>query len=134
MYKILFWKDHVTDQSGRVIQQGTNLSQDNFNRQELGIFEASIIADCAALMARVDADDAKNNEIIRIDKTLTEGSNSIALPAGKARNNTDYTVIVVYTDSAQTGYAAVTAKQANGFTVNATSTPKVQFVVQGGML
>lgn len=36
-YDRSYWKDHVTDQSGEVIQQGTLLDQQHFNNMELGI-------------------------------------------------------------------------------------------------
>ena len=33
-YDRSYWKDHVTDQSGEVIQQGTLLDQQHFNNME----------------------------------------------------------------------------------------------------
>lgn len=36
-YDRSYWKDHVTDQSGEVIQQGTLLDQQHFNNMELGM-------------------------------------------------------------------------------------------------
>ena len=37
-YNRTFWVDHVVDQNGNVIQQGTLVDQDHLNNQEVGIF------------------------------------------------------------------------------------------------
>ncbi len=41
-YNRTFWKDHVTDQNGEVIQYGTLMDQEHFNNMELGISDASL--------------------------------------------------------------------------------------------
>ena len=41
-YDRSYWKDHVTDQSGEVIQQGTLLDQQHFNNMELGISDMTL--------------------------------------------------------------------------------------------
>lgn len=41
-YSRTFWKDHVTDQEGHVIQQGTLLDQQHFNNMEEGISDGAI--------------------------------------------------------------------------------------------
>lgn len=38
-YNRTFWIDHVVDQNGNVIQQGTLVDQDHLNNQEVGIFD-----------------------------------------------------------------------------------------------
>ena len=58
MYNRTLWLDHVTDGSGTVIQQGTNLSQDNFNKIELGVFEAGIEQDINAILNNLNAQEA----------------------------------------------------------------------------
>lgn len=42
MYDRNYWQDHVTDQDGQVIQQGTLLDQANFNNMEIGIADTSL--------------------------------------------------------------------------------------------
>lgn len=44
MYNRSYWLDHVTDQSGAVIQQGTLQDQAHFNNMEVGIADANIAA------------------------------------------------------------------------------------------
>lgn len=134
MYSRTFWKDHIVDGS-TVIQQGTNMDQDHFNNEELGIFE-SAVANCVnSVYQRLCRDEAKNTEIVSVSATLTAGSNSVPLPDSAKRNTTSYSVIPVLTAAPGAAVAiAVTAKQANGFTVNASAAATVAFFVQGGML
>ena len=40
-YKRSFWQDHVTDQEGTIIQQGTLLDEQHFNNMEKGVTEAA---------------------------------------------------------------------------------------------
>mgnify|MGYP000207072094 CR=1 FL=1 len=42
MFKRTFWRNHVEDQDGKVIQQGTLLEQDQFNRMEVGISDSNM--------------------------------------------------------------------------------------------
>ena len=37
MYERTFWLDHVEDQSGEVIQEGTPLDQAHFNKMAVGL-------------------------------------------------------------------------------------------------
>lgn len=135
MYNRTFWKDHVVDSTGKVIQQGTNMSQDNFNNEELGIFESAVANCLNSVYLRLRADDEKNTDISTVTQVLTQGNNSVALPTEAKRNNTVYTVVPVFTAAPTAAVSvAITAKQANGFTVNSTGAATVVFLVQGGML
>ena len=42
MYQKTEWKDHVVDQSGTVIQQGTNINADHLGHMENGISDAHL--------------------------------------------------------------------------------------------
>jgi len=42
MYDRSYWKDHVTDQQGQIIQQGTLLDQAHFNNLEIGASDNSL--------------------------------------------------------------------------------------------
>lgn len=44
MYPRSYWVDHVTDQTGAVIQQGTLQDQAHFNNAEVGISDSSLAA------------------------------------------------------------------------------------------
>lgn len=41
-YERTFWKDHVTDQYGEVLQYGTLMDQEHFNNMEVGISDAGL--------------------------------------------------------------------------------------------
>jgi len=134
MYKQTFWKDHVVDGTGKVIQQGTNLSQDNFNKMELGIFEASIEQDINAILNNLNKRDAAQAEPVLIkDVVLTAGTNGVSIPTEKTRNATNYIVSAMVTAGAP-GAIVVTGRQANGFTVTAAAGGTATFAVIGGIL
>lgn len=50
MFKRTFWRNHVEDQDGKVIQQGTLLEQDQFNRMEVGISDSNMAANIKELL------------------------------------------------------------------------------------
>ena len=52
MYQRAFWQDHVTDQHGEVIQQGTLLDQSHFNNMEQGIDDVTLARKIAQFQAR----------------------------------------------------------------------------------
>ena len=136
MYNRTFWLDHVTDGSGNVIQQGTNLSQDNFNKIELGVFEAGIEQDINAIMNRLNAREVAHAEpVIIAGVALTAGSPTdlIPIPAAKTRNATDYVVQAMVTSGAP-GNIVISSKQANGFKATADGSGTVTFIVMGGIL
>ncbi len=134
MYNRTFWKDHVVDEHGAVIQQGTNLSQDNFNKEELGIFEAQITQDVNAIINRLNADEAREATPCNLTAvSLNAGVNTVYFPDDKKRYTSNYSVMPVL-DAAGTAVLAVTAKQVNGFTVNASASCTATFIVIGGLL
>lgn len=59
MYDRTFWKDHVVDQNGDVIQQGTLLDQAHFNRLEIGVSDVHL---AAALMSFKQIQDSYDYE------------------------------------------------------------------------
>lgn len=134
MYNRTFWLDHVIDGQGKVIQQGTNLSQDNFNKIELGVFEAGIEQDINAIMNNLNAREAAHAEPVLIaNVSLVSGTNEVSIPVEKIRNTTTYFVQAMVTEGTP-GTIVVTKRQANGFTVSAAGTGKATFVVMGGIL
>ncbi len=136
MYNRTFWLDHVTDSSGRVIQQGTNLSQDNFNKIELGVFEAGVEHDINAIMNRLNARDTAHAEPVLITGiALTAGSATelIPIPATKTRNTIDYVVQAMVTSGAP-GNIVISSRQVNGFKATADGSGTVTFIVMGGIL
>ena len=99
MYNRTFWLDHVIDGQGKVIQQGTNLSQDNFNKIELGVFEAGIEQDINAIMNNLNAREAAHAEPVLIaNVSLVSGTNEVSIPVEKIRNTTTYFVQAMVTE------------------------------------
>ena len=134
MYNRTFWLDHVIDGSGKVIQQGTNLSQDNFNKIELGLFEAGVEQDINAIMNNLNARDAAHAEPVLVPNvTLAAGTNEVSLPVDKLRNTTAYFVQAMITEGTP-GAIVVTKRQANGFTVSSEGYGEATFIVMGGIL
>lgn len=52
MYERTFWLDHVEDQSGEMIQEGTPLDQAHFNKMEVGIEDANLAHKIVMIFAR----------------------------------------------------------------------------------
>lgn len=52
MYDRSYWKDHVTDQQGQIIQQGTLLDQAHFNNLEIGASDNSLALQIMAFKNR----------------------------------------------------------------------------------
>ena len=75
-YDRSYWKDHVTDQSGEVIQQGTLLDQQHFNNMELGISDMTLAGAIMQFKAVQDgynyADEINNAEA---ERCLIRGGN-----------------------------------------------------------
>lgn len=133
MYSRTFWKDQIKDSSGAIIQAGTPIDQTHMDNIEVGVFEAQVTQDLNAVMNRLAADDAANNAHIVIVATLASGVNAIDISSENTRNLTGYTILPVLT-AAGSAVVAVTARQKNGFTVNASAACTVQFIVTGGMM
>ncbi len=134
MYNRTFWLDHVVDGDGRVIQQGTNLSQDNFNKLELGVFENGVEQNINAILANLNARESAQAEPVAITGVAVSTSNAfVSIPVGKTRNVTNYVVVAMVT-SGNPGNIVIGTKQANGFNVTAEAAGTVTFIVMGGML
>lgn len=133
MYSRTFWKDQIKDSSGAIIQAGTPIDQTHMDNIEVGVFEAQVTQDLNAIMNRLAADDVANNAHIVIAAALASGVNAIDIPSENTRNLTSYTILPVLT-AAGSAVVAVTARQKNGFMVNASAACTVQFVVTGGMM
>ena len=142
------WKDHVTDSSGKVIQQGTNLSQDNFNNEENGIDDAHIalstfFSEYIQRTRRYDTD--LSGELASEEGTVVL-SNTQKLPFNNSvktislsivRSTTDYTVYyeVISVSGGCSGNVNIYDKMQNGFKIqfdgDATSV-SVKYTVKGG--
>ena len=161
-YAILVWKDHavtpgntytVVDNgdgtvtvtpAGEVIQQGTNMSADNFTNMETGIFAANVSAIEALQLIRLLKEKTDSFDGLVIEQTLTNTQKypfnnsvkTIALGSENVRNNKDYTVIVeAEATDGFVGDIVVSDKMLNGFKIAFTgsaSSVNVKCYVQGG--
>lgn len=113
MYNILIWKDHYTNMentyvvqqnnngtitltpAGKVIQQGTNMSAENFNNMEYGILDNDLANRLLLLLARNNADEIEKLKAGGGGSAAGGGANFIAktvtLEAGQwaQRNEND---------------------------------------------
>lgn len=140
MYDRTFWQDHVVDEQGQVIVQGTNLCEDNFNNIEKGVFENRVIELFNAQMNNLNAQDEAENALNRVEGgTVTSSSKTITVAFDKSKNNTNYEIVPIISSPVGLSnyYITISSKQANGFiaVVYGTYTSiKVDFLVKGGIL
>ena len=138
MYNRTYWDDHVVNEEGEVMQQGTPVSEDHLNNMEEGIHAANIAAITAMNTARLAMEAVESNVVIK-DVTLTNtlhypfnnSKETIALSGKEERNNSDYIVFAEVTSSYVTedvninnaglaGNIIVSDKMANGFKIEYT--------------
>ncbi len=140
MYDRTFWQDHIVDEQGQVLVQGTNLSEDNFNNIEKGVFENRVIELLNAQMNSLASAENLENALTKVEGgTVTQNGTTIKVAFNSVRNNTNYEVIpVVGKSSGLTNYHFnITAKQANGFLCDVYgefTSVTVYFLVKGGIL
>ena len=142
MYNRSYWKDHVTDQYGTVIQQGTLLDQAHFNNLEIGVSDNSLAAQIMAFKDRQEEYDYQDEL-----KVLTLGMNSLPWPFNNnentvaltsTRENTNYSVEVNVLEysGGRLGSIRVLDRAVNGFKLlhdGSATTVKVSVRVTGGM-
>lgn len=140
MYNRTFWQDHIVDEQGQVIVQGTNLSEDNFNNIEKGTFENRVIELLNAQMNSLASAENLENALNKVEGgTVTSSSKTITVAFDKSKNNTNYEIVPTISNivGLDKYYVAISSKQANGFiaVVYGTYTSiKVDFLVKGGIL
>lgn len=142
MYKWTKWLDHVTGDRGEVIQEGTLFDQDNMNKIENGIADATLAAQFAAIGLKHLMDESCPEVV---EATLT--NSSVPWPFGRTpkacalnvmRNHTRYEVnveVLSYTGG-QLGKIQVLDKARNGFKLvheGSAKEVKVRVTIRGGM-
>ena len=142
MYDRTYWKDHVTDQYGTVIQQGTLLDQAHFNNLEKGLSDQSL---AAQIMAFKDRQEESNNEDELKVLTLSmdalpwpfnNKANTVALDFLRENTNYSVEVNVLEYSGGRLGSIRVFDKAANGFKLlhdGSATTVKVSVRICGGM-
>lgn len=155
MYKRTYWVDHVTDQDGKVIQQGTMMDQTHFNNMEEGIADANLAAQILAegyqqLQRVQELNDAELfAEVLGETHTVTL-TNSKAFPFNstvsspttvaltKNRRNLYYSVEANATkvSGGLLGDIHITGKALNGFKVSFDGSARsvtLELKIKGGM-
>lgn len=143
MYNPTKWVNHVTDQDGNVIQQGTLLDQEHFNKIEHGLTDISY----AAQMLLFNELQKEYNERSELHKvTLGDTGNpwpfnnkatTIALEQNRETTNYSVEVQVLSYDSGRVGNIRVTDRALNGFKLVHDGSAKnvvVAIRVSGGMI
>ena len=154
MYNRTYWLDHVEDQSGTVIQQGTLLDQAHFNNMESGIEDASLASQIygwadlhqkrfsdandalmdAEVLGEVHEVTITNNQKFPFNSSI---DNPVSVALTKTRKNLYYSVeIEVKTHSGLVGEVIVSDKALNGFKIAYTgsgSSVTLTVRIKGGM-
>ena len=91
-----YWLDHVTDQDGAVIQQGTLLDQAHFNRAEVGISDVSLANAILTFKAIQDSYDYED-ELHTLDLGMTNlpwpfNNKETTVALKQARESINYSV------------------------------------------
>lgn len=155
MYDRTHWLDHVTDQNGAVIQQGTLQDQAHFNNMEVGIADANfavqvLVDGYLQLRHKVEHDSTEIfSEILgethTVELTNTEAypfNSTVSIPATVAleqnRNNLYYSVeaTAVKVSGGLLGDIHITDKALNGFKVAFDGSAKsvtLELKIKGGM-
>lgn len=141
-YKRTYWVDHVVDQHGAVIQQGTLLDQQHFNNLEEGLSDASL-AHAIMYFKQVQEDYNLTDELHTMTLAQTglkwpfnNKENTVGL--AQLRENTNYSVevtVLEYTGG-RLGEIRVYDRAKNGFKLmhdGSATTVKVAVRVSGGM-
>lgn len=143
MYSRTFWLNHVEDQHGQVIQQGTLLDQDHFNKMEVGISD-SYLAQQISRFKQIQEDYDTLSEVKSVSLAMNalpwpfnNKENTVAL--SQLREHTDYSVEVevVSYSGGRLGNIQVKDRALNGFKLlhdGSATTVNVIVRITGGMI
>lgn len=143
MYARTFWVDHVVDQSGEVIQQGTLLDQAHFNNLEKGLSDESLAAafmQFQQIQEGYDTIDEQHNVTLGQTGSKWPFNNSATTVAlSQLRENTNYgvEVNVLSYSGGLLGDIKVFDRAANGFKLlhdGSATNVQVSVRVRGGLL
>lgn len=143
MYARTYWVDHVTDQHGEVIQQGTLLDQAHFNNLEKGLSDESLAAAIQAWgQGQKDFDLADEQHTVTLSQTGTKwpfNNSPTTIALSQLREGTNYAVkvdVLEYSGGLLGGIQVID-RAANGFKLlhdGSATTVKVSVRVSGGLI
>lgn len=143
MYSRTYWLNHVEDQHGQVIQQGTLLDQDHFNNVEVGISD-SYLAQQISRFKQIQEDYDTLSEVKSVSLAMNalpwpfnNKENTVAL--SQLREHSDYSVEVevVSYSGGRLGNIQVKDRALNGFKLlhdGSATTVNVVVRITGGMI
>ena len=142
-YDRTFWVDHVTDQSGQVIQQGTLLDQQHFNNIEKGLSDDSL-ARSIMQFKQIQDDYDYEDELHPLALSMNSGlkwpfnNKETTVALSGLRENTNYSVEVnvLSYSGGRVGNIRVADRALNGFKLihdGSATTVNVAVRVSGGM-
>lgn len=143
MYSRTYWLNHVEDQHGQVIQQGTLLDQDHFNNVEVGISD-SYLAQQISRFKQIQEDYDTLSEVKSVSLAMNalpwpfnNKENTVAL--SQLREHSDYSVEVevVSYSGGRLGNIQVKDRALNGFKLlhdGSATTVNVIVRITGGMI
>lgn len=141
MYNQTKWLDEVKDQdTGELIQEGTDQSAGNFNNMENGVQDASVAAAMLLIAAgQLQAAQAVEEKVITLTNTQSYPFNNSqqTVNLGVTRTTTAYTVDVEIGDhDGDVGDVVISDKLLNGFKVRYDGSAKsatVTLRIKGGL-
>lgn len=142
-YARTFWVDHVTDQEGEVIQQGTLMDQAHFNNMEVGISAAHVAAALMQFRAiQEDYNQAAEQKTVTLQmnsgKSWPFNNKETTVALSQLRENTGYEVDinVLSYSGGRLGNIRIADRACNGFKLihdGSATTVKVSLRITGGM-
>lgn len=141
-YQRTFWKDHVTDQNGEVIQYGTLMDQEHFNNMECGISDQGLALALVQFKQTQDSFDYEDELLVvnlgmnALPWPFNNKETTVALKTMRESINYSVEVNVLSYSGGRLGNIRVKDRARNGFKLvhdgSATSV-KVSLRVHGGM-
>lgn len=142
MYNRTFWKDHVVDQDGNVIQYGTLLDQDHHNNIEVGISDASLALALVQFKQTQDGYEYEDETHIvdlameKLPWPFNNKATTIGLKALRENTNYGVEVSVISYSGGRLGNITVVDRARNGFKLvhdGSATNVRVGVRVSGGM-
>lgn len=140
----LIWVDHVVDEQGNIVQQGTPLSARNLNRIEDNTWEiheiSAVLTQQVMQHKRLLAD--LEGEVGQVTLTNTQAypfnNSKVTVALQKARDTLNYTVQteIISASGGFPGDIKISDRQLNGFKIEFTGSATsvtVKYIVRGGM-
>lgn len=120
MYARTYWVDHVTDQQGEIVQQGTLLDQAHFNNLEEGVSDldlANAIRGFQAIQEGFNtAAELKTVTLAQTANPWPFNNSATTVALDQLRETTDYSVeVIVLAYSGRLGHIEVMDRACNGF-------------------